>query len=40
VGTTLYQTILAYPIGKPYEGTTRFLDSFQLIARVSGAATP
>lgn len=34
VGTTLYQTLVASPLGKPYAGTTRFLDSFQLIARV------
>lgn len=33
VGATLYQTLAVYPIGKPYDGTTRFLDSFQLIAR-------
>jgi hypothetical protein len=35
VGTTLYQTLVVYPLGKPYEGATRFLDSFQLIARVA-----
>jgi hypothetical protein len=35
VGTTLYQTLTAAPLGKPYAGVTRFLDSFQLIARVS-----
>lgn len=35
VGSTLYQTLVVSPIGKPYEGTVRFLDSFQLIARVS-----
>ncbi len=34
VGSTLYQTLTAAPLGKPYVGTTRFLDSFQLIARV------
>jgi len=33
VGTTLYQTLVVYPLGTPYAGTTRFLDSFQLIAR-------
>jgi hypothetical protein len=33
VGTTLYQTLVASPLGQPYGGTTRFLDSFQLIAR-------
>jgi len=35
VGSTLYQTLVVYPIGKPYDGVTRFLDSFQLIARVA-----
>jgi hypothetical protein len=40
VGTTLYQTLIASPLGKPYAGTTRFLDSFQLIPRVSGGTTP
>lgn len=35
VGSTLYQTLVVYPIGKPFDGTTRFLDSFQLIARVA-----
>jgi hypothetical protein len=34
VGTTLYQTLTASPLGQPYAGATRFLDSFQLIARV------
>jgi len=34
VGTTLYQSLVAYPIGKQYDGAMRFLDSFQLIARV------
>lgn len=33
VGTTLYQTLIAAPLGKPYASATRFLDSFQLIAR-------
>jgi len=33
VGTTLYQTLVVYPLGKPYAESTRFLDSFQLIAR-------
>ena len=40
VGTTLYQTLTAAPLAQPYAGITRFLDSFQLITRVSGAATP
>ena len=34
VGTILYQTLAVYPINNPYDGTRRFLDSFQLIARV------
>ena len=34
VGTTLYQTLTAALLGKPYRDTTRFFDSFQLIARV------
>jgi hypothetical protein len=34
VGDTLYQTLVVYPIDKPYTDTVRFLDSFQLIARV------
>jgi hypothetical protein len=39
VGTTLYQTLTAAPLGKPYAGTQRFLDSFQLIARTSTPST-
>jgi hypothetical protein len=35
VGSTLYQTLVVFPLGKPYDGTTRFLDSFKLIARVA-----
>lgn len=34
VGTTLYQTLTAAPLARPYYGVTRFLDSFQLIERV------
>ena len=34
VGSTLYQTLTAAPLAQPYTGITRFLDSFQLIARV------
>jgi hypothetical protein len=34
VGTTLYQTLVVAPKESPYPETTRFLDSFQLIARV------
>ncbi len=33
VGTTLYQTLVVTPLGKPYPDTARFLDSFQLIPR-------
>ena len=40
VGTTLYQSLVAWPLGKPYVDTTRFLDSFQLIARAPAAAAP
>jgi hypothetical protein len=39
VGSTLYQTLIAAPLGGPYVSATTFLDSFQLIPRVS-AATP
>jgi hypothetical protein len=34
VGSTLYQALVVYPQGKPYADAARFLDSFQLIARV------
>lgn len=34
VGSTLYQTLIAAPITQPYADVTRYLDSFQLIARV------
>ncbi|MGA2887520.1 MAG: hypothetical protein ABSE51_05660 [Terracidiphilus sp.] len=40
VGTTLYQALVVFPLGRPYADTARFLDSFQLIPRVSGRATP
>lgn len=33
MGNILYQTLVVYPLGKPYPDTQRFLDSFQLIAR-------
>ncbi len=33
VGTTLYQTLIALPKEKTYASTTRFLDSFQIVAR-------
>jgi hypothetical protein len=39
VGTTLYQTLIASPLGTPYVSATTFLDSFRLIPRVS-SATP
>jgi hypothetical protein len=35
VGTTLYQTLAVVPTGESYSGVTRFLDSFQLIARAT-----
>jgi hypothetical protein len=35
VSSTLYQTLVVAPLGKPYDNTSRFLDSFQLIARTS-----
>jgi hypothetical protein len=35
VGTTLYQSLTATPLAKPYANVTRFLDSFQLIARTA-----
>ena len=34
VGGALYQTLIAAPITQPYANVTRYLDSFQLIARV------
>jgi hypothetical protein len=39
VGTTLYQSLVASPLGKPYAGTTRFLDSFRITARTSAPST-
>jgi hypothetical protein len=39
VGTTLYQTLVAAPLGTPYASSTTFLNSFQLIPRVSGAGS-
>jgi hypothetical protein len=33
VGTTLYQALVVSPLGKPYVGAARFLNSFQLIPR-------
>jgi hypothetical protein len=35
VGSTLYQTLVVVPLGKPYADTARFLDSFQLIAHTT-----
>ncbi len=40
VGTTLYQTLIAAPLGSPYARATYFLNSFQLIPRVIGTTTP
>lgn len=33
VGSTLYQTLVMFPLGKPYDDANRFLDSFELIPR-------
>jgi hypothetical protein len=33
VQTTMYQTLVASPLSKPFNQTKRFLDSFQLVAR-------
>jgi hypothetical protein len=35
VGTMLYQVLTASPVGQPYVGTPKFLDSFQLIPRTT-----
>ena len=35
VGSTLYQTLVVTPLGQPYAGTARFLDSFQIIPRTA-----
>lgn len=35
VGSTLYQTLVVAPLGKPYADTARFLDSFLLIPRTA-----
>lgn len=35
VGTTLYQTLVISPIEQPYSDSSRFLDSFQLIANTA-----
>lgn len=38
VGSTLYQALVVFPLGKSYDQTNKFLDSFQLIARtISGS---
>lgn len=34
-GSVLYQTLVVFPISKPYDQATRFLDSFQLIAKTT-----
>jgi hypothetical protein len=39
-GTTLYQTLIASPLGSPYVRASNFLGSFQLIPRVIGTTTP
>jgi hypothetical protein len=36
VGSTLYETLVVYPLGKPYANAARFLDSFQMTAHVQG----
>lgn len=33
VETTLYETLVASPLSRPYDQTARFLNSFQLVAR-------
>lgn len=33
VETTLYETLVASPLNKPYDETAKFLDSFQLVTR-------
>jgi hypothetical protein len=33
VGTTLYQSLVAVPVGKPYPDAARFFDSFELVPR-------
>jgi hypothetical protein len=38
VGSTLYQMLVVYPLGKPFADTARFLDSFQLIAQAEKPA--
>ena len=35
VGNVLYQTLVVAPLDKPYADITRFLDSFQLIAKTA-----
>ena len=40
VGSILYQTMIVEPIGKPYAGSARFLNSFQLIPRVDSQGKP
>ncbi len=34
IDQTIYQTMVAFPIGSPFAGAKRFLDSFRLIERV------
>ena len=33
VGSTLYQTLVVFPLNKPFDQTASFLDSFKLITR-------
>ena len=35
VGNLMYETLVVAPLGKPFPDTTRFLDSFQLIAKAA-----
>ena len=35
VGTTLYQTLVVWPLASPYPDTIRFLDSFHLVPRAA-----
>jgi hypothetical protein len=36
IGTTLYQTLVIFPLNKPFNETSRFLDSFQPVPRTKG----
>lgn len=39
VGSTLYQTLVMFPVGTPYDEVNRFLNSFQLIPRTEGSSS-